>query len=81
MLLARSWVVLDFLSIKRLSKFIFCSFLLVTKFEVQEAVIRRCFPKEIFLKISQNSQENTFAVVFFNNVTSLKACNFVKKRL
>ena len=30
-----------------------------------EAVAWRCSVKKIFLEISQNSQENTFATVFF----------------
>ena len=30
-----------------------------------EAVIRRCSAKNVFLEISQNSQENTCASLFF----------------
>ena len=30
-----------------------------------EAVVQRCSAKKMFLKISQNSQENTCARVFF----------------
>ena len=37
-----------------------------------------CPIKAVFLKILQNSLENTCATVFFNNVA---ACNFIKKRL
>ena len=38
-----------------------------------EAVVQGCSVKKVFLKISQNSQENTFP--------ESKACNFIKKRL
>ena len=42
-----------------------------------EAVVRRYSVKKLFLKISQNSQENTCAKsLFFNKV---QACNFIKK--
>ena len=45
-----------------------------------EAVVRRCSVKKMFLKISQNSQENTCAwVSFFNKVAGL-ACNFIKNK-
>ena len=30
-----------------------------------EAIARRCFVKRVFLEISQNSQENTCARIFF----------------
>ena len=43
-----------------------------------EAVVRRCSLKKMFLKISQNSQENTCArVSFFNKVTGPRSasCN------
>ena len=36
-----------------------------------EAVARRCSVKNVFFEISQNSQENSCATVFF--------CNFIKK--
>ena len=52
-----------------------------------EAVAQRCSVKKVFLKISQNSQENTCARVYF--LTKLQtwglhlycaqACNFIKK--
>ena len=32
-----------------------------------KAVAQRCFIKNVFLKISQNSQENTYAVYFLKN--------------
>ena len=35
------------------------------------------FSKKVFFKISQNSQENTCARVFFNK--DCEACNFIKK--
>ena len=40
-----------------------------------EAVIRRCSVKKVFLKISQNSQENTCATVPF----FFQTCIFIKK--
>ena len=30
-----------------------------------EAVVQRCSVEKVFLEISQNSQENTYATVFF----------------
>ena len=36
-----------------------------------EAVVRRCSVKEVFLKISQNSQKNTCARVFFKTFSTL----------
>ena len=46
-----------------------------------EAVAQRCFGKKVFLKISQNSQKNTCARVFFNKVTGLSPATLFKKRL
>ena len=43
--------------------------------EISEAVVRRCFVKNVLLKISQNSQENTCVRVSF----LIKACNFIQK--
>ena len=43
-----------------------------------EAVMRRCFVKKVFLKISQNSQENIYARTFFFNKVAGAACNFIK---
>ena len=37
--------------------------------------------EKLFLKISQNSQENTCARLFFNKVAGLKAATLLKKRL
>ena len=42
---------------------------------------RRISTKKDVLKISQYSQENTCVGVFFNKVSDLQACNFIKKRL
>ena len=42
-----------------------------------EAVVLRCFVKKVFLKISQNLQENTCARVSF--LIKLQVCNFIKK--
>ena len=45
-----------------------------------KTVVRRCTVKKVFLKISQNSQENTCAwIFFFNRLKTLTACNFIKK--
>ena len=41
----------------------------VNKKSTTDAAARRCFSKKMFLKISQNSQENTCArISFFNKV-------------
>ena len=37
-----------------------------------EAVAQRCSVKKVFLEISQNSQENACARVFFNEVAGLR---------
>ena len=42
-----------------------------------ETVVQRCSVKNVFLKISQNSQQNTCARVSF--LIKLRACNFIKK--
>ena len=40
---------------------------------VSEAAVRRCSRKKVFLKISQNSQENTYVrVSFLNKVAGLR---------
>ena len=44
-----------------------------------EAVTRRCSVKKVFLKISQNSQENTRARVSFLIKLQAEACNLIKK--
>ena len=56
-----------------------------------EAVVRTCSVKNVFLKISQNSQENTCAIASFLIKSQAKACaktsfliksqvcNFIKK--
>ena len=46
------------------------------------AVAHKCSVKKVFLNISQNSQENICAGVFFNKIASLspQACNFIKNR-
>ena len=46
-----------------------------------EAVVRRCSVKKVFLKISQNSQENTCARVFFNKGAGLRPATLFKKGL
>ena len=42
-----------------------------------EVVVQKCSVKKVFLKISQNSQENTCVRVFF--LIKLQACNFIAK--
>ena len=42
-----------------------------------ETVVQRCSVKNVFLKISQNSEQNTCARVSF--LIKLRACNFIKK--
>ena len=44
-----------------------------------EAVSWRCFVKKVFLKLSQNSPENTCARVSFSIKLQIEACNFIKK--
>ena len=47
---------------------------------VTEAVSRKCSVKKVFLKISQNSQENTCArVSFFIKLQAFALLNFIKK--
>ena len=48
---------------------------------VTEAVVRRCSVKVVFLKISQNSQENTCARVSFLIKLQASPCNFIKKEI
>ena len=51
--------------------------LLVTQY--QKAVSRRCSIKKVFLKVSQNSQENTCVRVSFLIKLQALACNFIKR--
>ena len=44
-----------------------------------EAAFQRCSVNKTFLEISQNSQENTSASLFFNKVAGLWACNVIEK--
>ena len=46
-----------------------------------EAVICRYSSKQLFLKVLQTSQESTCVRVSFKKTCTLKACNFIKKRL
>ena len=48
---------------------------------LSEAAFHRCSSKQLFLKISQYSQEKTCVGVFFNKNAALKASNFIKNRL
>ena len=41
-----------------------------------EAVVRRCSAKKVFLEISQNSQENTCARIYFLIRLQAQAYNF-----
>ena len=49
--------------------------------QLKEAVTRRCCLRKVFLKFSQNSQENTCVVISFLIKLLAQACNFFKKRL
>ena len=49
--------------------------------KVSEAVVRRCSVKKVFLKISQNSQENTCARVSFLIKLQAPSATLLKKRL
>ena len=40
-------------------------------YHILKAVAQSCLVKKVFLKISQNSQENTCASLFLNKVTTL----------
>ena len=52
------------------------------KESISEAVSRKCAVKMVFLKISQNSQENACVrISFFNNFTGLRPATLLKKRL
>ena len=42
-----------------------------------EAVTRRCFIKKVFLKISQNSQKSTCAIVSVLIMLHTSNCNFI----
>ena len=46
-------------------------FLNLEKILIAEAVGQRCSLKKVFLEISQNSQENTCASLFFNKIAGL----------
>ena len=48
---------------------------------MSEAVTWRCSAKKVFLKISQNSQKNTFTESLLNKVTVLRLVYLLKKRL
>ena len=46
-----------------------------------EAVVQRCSVKKVFLELSQNSQENSFARAPFLIKLQAETSNFIKKRL
>ena len=46
-----------------------------------EAVVPRCYSFQVFLKISQNLQENACSGVSFNKVAGLQPGTLLKKRL
>ena len=48
-------------------------------FELTKVVIRRCSVKKVLLEISQNSQENTCASVFFNKGAGLRPVTLFEK--
>ena len=49
--------------------------------QFSETVVRRCSVKKVLLEMSQNSQGNTCASLFFNKVADLKSATLLKKRL
>ena len=50
--------------------------------KIEGAVVHRFSVKKLFLEISQNSQKNTCARVFFlNKVADLRPATLLKKRL
>ena len=47
---------------------------------VTDVVAQRCSIKKVFLEISKNSQENTFATEYFFKIKlQAQACNFIEK--
>ena len=50
-------------------------------FSHSEAVVQRCSVRKLFWKISQSSQENTCARVFFLIKLQASTCNFIKGKL
>ena len=57
---------------------LFDSFILIRFFaQMKFRSTQRCSVKKVFLQISQNSQENTCARVYF--LIKLQACNFIEK--
>ena len=44
----------------------------------KEAIVQKCSVKKVFLKISQNSQENTCSRVPFLISCNPGSCNFIK---
>ena len=54
----------------------------IVDYEIPEAVVRRCSVKKMFLKISQNFQENICArVSFLIKLRGLRAATLLKKKL
>ena len=49
--------------------------------QITEAAVRRYFSKQVFLEISQYSQQITCVGVSFKKVAGLNASNVIKKRL
>ena len=54
-------------------------FLIEWFFLLREAVSWRCSVKQVFLEISQNSQDNFYARVSFWIKLQASACNFIKR--
>ena len=61
------------------SAVISCSLMGSNETYFSEAVVQRCSVKKMFLKISQNSQENACARASFLIKLHVQACNFIKK--
>ena len=74
-----AWIMLNSFQCVTKTPAIGKSFFEVVGILISEAVIQRCSVKNVFLKTSQNSQENIFASVSFSIKLHAKACNFIKK--
>ena len=76
--ISKTYYQLKFIQSKPFRKKIICfimqSQIFQNKCVFREVVVRRCSVEKIFLKISQNSKENTCA-----RISRPQACNFIKK--
>ena len=76
----QSWEACNFIKKETATQVFSCEFCEIFKntFFTEEAVVRKCSVKKVFLKISQNSQENTGAGVSIS-IKLQAVCNFNKK--